>query len=63
MNHLVFEVGLALALMAVAVLLSTRLRFSNVPLLILIGMAVGPHAPKIGILDFRSLIFPEIRKR
>jgi len=55
MDHLVFEVGLALALIAVAVLLSTRLRFSNVPLLILIGMAVGPHAPKIGILDFRFI--------
>jgi CPA2 family monovalent cation:H+ antiporter-2 len=55
MDHLVFEVGLALALIAVAALLSARLRFSNVPLLILIGMAVGPHAPKIGILDFRFI--------
>lgn len=55
MDHLVFEVGLALALIAIAVLLSARLRFSNVPLLILIGMAVGPHAPKVGILDFRFI--------
>src|ERR1044072_6917418 len=53
MNHLVFEVGLALALMALAVLLSVKFRFSNVPLLILIGMAVGRHATKIGILDVR----------
>jgi K+:H+ antiporter subunit KhtU len=55
MNHLVFQVGLALALIAAAVLISARLRFSNAPLLILIGMAVGPHAPKIGILDFRFI--------
>jgi CPA2 family monovalent cation:H+ antiporter-2 len=55
MNHLVFEVGLALALVAGAVLLSARFRFSNVPLLILIGMVVGPHAPKIWILDFRFI--------
>ncbi|HKP85898.1 MAG TPA: cation:proton antiporter [Blastocatellia bacterium] len=55
MDHLVFQVGLALALVAAAVLLSAKLRFSNVPFLILIGMAVGPHAPKIGILDFRFI--------
>lgn len=55
MDHLVFEVGLALALVAGAVLLSAKFRFSNVPLLILTGMAVGPHAPKIWILDFRFI--------
>jgi CPA2 family monovalent cation:H+ antiporter-2 len=55
MDRLVFEVGLALALIALAVLLSARLRFSNVPLLILVGMAVGPHAPKVGIFDFRFI--------
>ncbi len=53
MDHLVFEVGLALALVAGAALLSARLRFSIVPLLILAGMAVGPHMPKFGIFDFR----------
>src|ERR1044071_3902519 len=55
MDHLVFEVGLALALVAGAVLLAARLRVSNVPLLILIGMAVGPHAPKFWIFDFRFI--------
>lgn len=55
MNHLIFEVGLALALAAGAALLSGKLRFSTVPLLILVGMAVGPHAPEIGILDFRFI--------
>lgn len=55
MDHLVFEFGLALALVAAAVLLSAKFRFSNVPLLILTGMAVGPHAPKIWIMDFRFI--------
>ena len=53
MDHLVFEVGLALGLVAVAALLSARLRFTIVPFLILAGMAVGPHVPKIGIFDLR----------
>jgi CPA2 family monovalent cation:H+ antiporter-2 len=53
MDHLVMEVGLALALIAVAVSLAAKLRFSNVPFLILIGMAVGPHAPQFGVFDFR----------
>jgi CPA2 family monovalent cation:H+ antiporter-2 len=55
MDHLVLEVGLALGLVAVAALLSARLRFSNVPFLILTGMVVGPHAPKIGPFDFRFI--------
>ena len=55
MEHMVLEVGLALMLIAVAALVSARLRFSVVPLLILAGMAVGPHAPKVGPLDFRFI--------
>jgi len=55
MEHMVLEVGLALTLIAVAALVSARLRFSVVPLLILAGMAVGPHAPKVGPLDFRFI--------
>ena len=55
MQHIVLEVGLALSLIAVAALISARLRFSVVPLLILAGMVVGPHAPKIGPLDFRFI--------
>jgi CPA2 family monovalent cation:H+ antiporter-2 len=53
MDHLVFEVGLALSLVAIAALLSARLRFSIVPFLILAGMAVGPHIAKVGIFDLR----------
>ncbi|HKX31130.1 MAG TPA: cation:proton antiporter [Blastocatellia bacterium] len=55
MNHLILEVGLALGLIACAAMLAARLRFSIVPFLILIGMAVGPHAPKLGPLDFRFI--------
>ena len=55
MDHIVLEVGLALALIAAAALISLRLRFSVVPFLILAGMAVGPHAPKIGPFDFRFI--------
>lgn len=55
MEHIVLEVGLALALIAVAALVSARLRFSVVPFLILAGMVVGPHAPKIGPFDFRFI--------
>lgn len=36
-------------------MLSSHLHFSIVPLLILVGMLVGPQAPHIGILDFRFI--------
>lgn len=52
MNHLVFEVGLALAVAAVSAVLSYRLKFSTAPFLILAGMAVGPHLPAFGMVDF-----------
>src|SRR5215510_4376989 len=55
MEHIVFEVGLALTLVAAAALLSARLRFSVVPCLILAGMVVGPHVPKLGIIDLRFI--------
>src|ERR1044072_1227222 len=55
MDHLVLQVGLALMLIAVAVWLAAKLRISNVPFLILIGMAVGPHTPQLGPLDFRFI--------
>lgn len=55
MEHLVLEFGLALALIGIAVVLAAKLRLSNVPFLILIGMAVGPHAPQIGVFDFRFI--------
>lgn len=55
MDHVILEFGLALALIGVAVSIAAKLRLSNVPFLILIGMAVGPHAPQIGVFDFRFI--------
>ena len=55
MHNLIFEIGLAVALIAAMGLISKKLRFSVIPFYILIGMAVGPHAPHIGILDLRFI--------
>ena len=55
MDNIVLEIGLALGLIAVAVLIAQKLNLSNVPFLILAGMAVGPHAPQIGVFDFRFI--------
>lgn len=55
MDHVILEFGLALALIGLAVSIAAKLRLSNVPFLILIGMAVGPHAPRIGVFDFRFI--------
>jgi CPA2 family monovalent cation:H+ antiporter-2 len=41
--------------MAVATIIANRLKLSVVPLLILVGFAVGPHAPSFGFLDFRFI--------
>jgi len=54
-DHVILEIGLALGLIAFAVSLAAKLGFSNVPFLILIGMAVGPHAPQFGVFDFRFI--------
>lgn len=55
LEHIVFEVGLALALIAIAGFLSMKLKFSIVPFYILVGMIVGPHAPDIGLFDLRFI--------
>ncbi len=55
MDHLIWELGLAIGLIAVVGLLSNKLRFSVIPFYILVGMAVGPHAPHIGPFDFRFI--------
>jgi K+:H+ antiporter subunit KhtU len=55
MDHVILEIGLALVLIAFAVSLAARLRLSNVPFLIIIGMVVGPHAPQFGVFDFRFI--------
>lgn len=53
MDNLILEIGLALFLIASAALISSRLKISIVPLLIVAGMIVGPHMPKFGPFDLR----------
>lgn len=40
--------------------MAERLRFTSVPLLIIAGILVGPHAPRIGPLDLRFLESAEV---
>ncbi len=52
MSHtLIFEIGIAIGLVATVGLLSNKLRFSVIPFFILIGMVLGDHAPKWGVID------------
>lgn len=55
MNYIVFEIGLAIALIAFAGLLSAKLRFSVIPFYILVGMAVGPHSFEWWHFDLRFI--------
>ncbi len=55
MDHMVFEVGTALVLVAIAAVLAGKFKFSIIPFLIILGMLVGPHAPQIGIIDLRFI--------
>ncbi|MGU3471045.1 cation:proton antiporter [Paenibacillus sp. D51F] len=55
MEHIVLEIGLAIALVAMAGILSAWLKFSVIPFYILIGMAVGPHAFHWGHFDLRFI--------
>lgn len=55
MDNVVLEIGLALGLITIAVLTAAKLGLSNIPFLIIVGMAVGPHAPQFGVFDFRFI--------
>lgn len=55
MDHLVLEIGIALVLVAGAALISSWLKISIVPFLIIAGMLVGPHVPPIGAIDLRFI--------
>jgi len=55
MDHLILEIGIALVLVAGAAIISSRLKISIVPFLIIAGMLVGPHVPKIGAIDLRFI--------
>src|SRR5690554_3851430 len=48
---LIFEIGIAVGLVALVGLISNRLRFSVIPFFILIGMVLGQHAPTFGNID------------
>ncbi|MHB8156366.1 MAG: cation:proton antiporter, partial [Desulfocucumaceae bacterium] len=54
-QNILFEIGLAICIIAAAGLLAARLRFSIVPLLILAGLAMGPHMPQFWIIDLRFI--------
>ncbi|SDC89756.1 monovalent cation:H+ antiporter-2, CPA2 family [Terribacillus halophilus] len=60
MDHLVFEVGTALVLVALGAIIANKLKFSIIPFLIVLGMVVGPHAPSIGIIDLTFIESNEI---
>ncbi|MGN7456070.1 cation:proton antiporter [Paenibacillus pasadenensis] len=60
MDHLVMEIGLAIGLVALAGILSAKLKFSVIPFYIIVGMLVGPHAFKIGHFDFRFVESAEL---
>ena len=55
MDNVILEIGLALGLIAFVIALANKLGLSNIPFLILIGIAVGPHAPHFGAFDFRFI--------
>lgn len=55
MTEMVLDIGLALALIAIAGAVSARLRMSIVPALVIAGMVVGPHAPSFGMFDLRFI--------
>ncbi|CAH1212422.1 K(+)/H(+) antiporter subunit KhtU [Paenibacillus plantiphilus] len=55
MNYIVFEIGIAIGLIALAGLLSAKLRFSVIPFYILVGMAVGPHSFEFWHIDLRFI--------
>ena len=54
-DNIILEIGLALGLIAFAIALAHKLGLSNIPFLILIGIAVGPHVPQFGPFDFRFI--------
>ncbi|WP_438349300.1 cation:proton antiporter [Paenibacillus sp. FA6] len=60
MDNMIFEVGTAMLLVAIASLLAGKLKVSIIPFLIILGMLVGPHAPVIGIFDFTFVESQEI---
>ncbi len=53
MEELIFEIGIAVGLVAIVGLISNKLKLSVIPFFILIGMVLGQHAPDLGLIDFQ----------
>lgn len=49
----ILNVGLAFAFISVASVLASRLNYSSIPFLILLGMLVGPNAPEFGDISLK----------
>ncbi|WP_075619637.1 cation:proton antiporter [Paenisporosarcina indica] len=60
MDHLIFEVGTALLIVAFAAYFAGKFKLSIIPFLIILGMVVGPHAPDLGFIDLRFIDSAEI---
>ncbi|HHV75653.1 MAG TPA: cation:proton antiporter [Thermoanaerobacterium sp.] len=51
-EDVIVNVGIAFVFITLANILSSRLKYSSIPFLILMGMLVGPHAPAVGNVSF-----------
>ena len=60
MDHLIFEVGTALLIVAIAAYFAGKFKLSIIPFLIILGMLVGPHAPDFGIINLQFIDSAEI---
>ncbi|WP_454192507.1 cation:proton antiporter [Paenibacillus sp. Marseille-Q7038] len=60
MDHMIFEVGTALLLIAIFSLIAGKFKFSIIPFLIVLGMLVGPHAPTMGLIDLTFIESNEV---
>lgn len=60
MEHIIFELGVALVVMAVAARLALWARFPVIPFLIGVGMLVGPYAPDFGAWHLRLVTHVEV---
>lgn len=60
MDHMIFEVGTALLLIAIFSLVAGKLKLSIIPFLIVLGMLVGPHAPELGFIDLTFVESQEV---
>lgn len=55
MNHLVFEIGTALAIVALGSIFAYRLKLSVIPILIVLGMATGLVNVNFGVIHVESV--------